>query len=313
MVDVEALARVGRRRRRRADGDQSQHARRLRAEHRARSPRSCTPRARMLYMDGANMNALVGIARPGDFGVDVMHLNLHKTFSTPHGGGGPGAGPVAVKKHLEPFLPVAAPEARRRAVDVRLRPSAVHRPRARLLRQLRRAGARAGLHPGARRRRACATPPWTRCSTPTTSASSSSRTTTCRTTRPPCTKCVFSDDRQAKLRRAHRRHRQAPDRLRLPPLHGELPADRARRADDRAHRDREQARARPVRRRDDLDRQGSRRQSGAGPERAAHHAHHARGRSRRRAQAGAALETPKRRRIAPPIETTGAACAERSC
>jgi glycine dehydrogenase subunit 2 len=60
----------------------------------------------MLYMDGANMNALVGIARPGDFGVDVLHLNLHKTFSTPHGGGGPGAGPVAVKKALEPFLPI---------------------------------------------------------------------------------------------------------------------------------------------------------------------------------------------------------------
>jgi glycine dehydrogenase subunit 2 len=60
----------------------------------------------MLYMDGANMNALVGIARPGDFGVDVMHLNLHKTFSTPHGGGGPGGGPVAVKKVFEPFLPL---------------------------------------------------------------------------------------------------------------------------------------------------------------------------------------------------------------
>ncbi len=58
-----------------------------------------------VYMDGANMNALVGIARPGDFGVDVMHINLHKTFSTPHGGGGPGGGPVAVKAALEPFLP----------------------------------------------------------------------------------------------------------------------------------------------------------------------------------------------------------------
>jgi glycine dehydrogenase subunit 2 len=57
-------------------------------------------------MDGANMNALTGIARPGDFGVDVMHLNLHKTFSTPHGGGGPGAGPVAMKKILDPFRPV---------------------------------------------------------------------------------------------------------------------------------------------------------------------------------------------------------------
>jgi glycine dehydrogenase subunit 2 len=57
-------------------------------------------------MDGANMNALAGVSRPGDFGVDVMHLNLHKTFSQPHGGGGPGAGPVLVKKFLEPFLPV---------------------------------------------------------------------------------------------------------------------------------------------------------------------------------------------------------------
>jgi glycine cleavage system P protein (glycine dehydrogenase) subunit 2 len=60
----------------------------------------------LLYMDGANMNALVGKTRPGDFNVDVMHLNLHKTFSTPHGGGGPGSGPVACKKHLEPFLPI---------------------------------------------------------------------------------------------------------------------------------------------------------------------------------------------------------------
>ncbi len=60
----------------------------------------------LLYMDGANMNAILGIARPGDFGVDVMHYNLHKTFSTPHGGGGPGAGPIAVTNTLEPYLPV---------------------------------------------------------------------------------------------------------------------------------------------------------------------------------------------------------------
>jgi len=59
----------------------------------------------LVYMDGANMNALVGVARPADFGVDVMHLNLHKTFTTPHGGGGPGSGPVAVKQYLEPYLP----------------------------------------------------------------------------------------------------------------------------------------------------------------------------------------------------------------
>src|SRR5262249_51221677 len=59
----------------------------------------------LVYMDGANMNAILGQVRPGDTGIDVMHFNVHKTFSTPHGGGGPGAGPVAVRKILEPFLP----------------------------------------------------------------------------------------------------------------------------------------------------------------------------------------------------------------
>ncbi|NQW45907.1 MAG: aminomethyl-transferring glycine dehydrogenase [Deltaproteobacteria bacterium] len=58
-----------------------------------------------VYMDGANMNAQVGLCRPGDFGPDVCHLNLHKTFCIPHGGGGPGMGPIAVKKHLAPYLP----------------------------------------------------------------------------------------------------------------------------------------------------------------------------------------------------------------
>ncbi len=58
-----------------------------------------------VYVDGANLNALVGLARPGDFGADVSHLNLHKTFTIPHGGGGPGVGPVGVKAHLAPFLP----------------------------------------------------------------------------------------------------------------------------------------------------------------------------------------------------------------
>jgi glycine dehydrogenase subunit 2 len=60
----------------------------------------------LVYMDGANMNALVGVARPGDMGVDVIHLNLHKTFSTPHGGGGPGCGPCCCTVELQPFLPV---------------------------------------------------------------------------------------------------------------------------------------------------------------------------------------------------------------
>jgi glycine dehydrogenase subunit 2 len=66
----------------------------------------CHAKGVQVYMDGANLNAILGITRPGDLGFDVCHFNLHKTFTTPHGGGGPGAGPVGVKAHLEPFLPV---------------------------------------------------------------------------------------------------------------------------------------------------------------------------------------------------------------
>ncbi len=58
-----------------------------------------------VYVDGANLNALVGLARPGTFGADVSHLNLHKTFCIPHGGGGPGVGPIGVRAHLAPYLP----------------------------------------------------------------------------------------------------------------------------------------------------------------------------------------------------------------
>jgi glycine dehydrogenase subunit 2 len=82
-------------------------------------------------MDGANMNALVGWAKPASFGVDVMHLNLHKTFSTPHGGGGPGAGPVAVSAELEPYLPFPriVRDGDRLAIDFN-RPKSVGRVRA---------------------------------------------------------------------------------------------------------------------------------------------------------------------------------------
>jgi len=73
-----------------------------------------------LYLDGANFNALVGLVQPGKV-FDLMHLNLHKTFSTPHGGGGPGAGPVAVKQHLEPFLP--GPRVRENAGTFTLEPA----------------------------------------------------------------------------------------------------------------------------------------------------------------------------------------------
>jgi glycine dehydrogenase subunit 2 len=85
----------------------------------------------LVYMDGANMNALVGVARPGDMGVDVIHLNLHKTFSTPHGGGGPGCGPCCCTKELEPFLPV--PRVVKEGTEFRLdhdRPQSIGRVKA---------------------------------------------------------------------------------------------------------------------------------------------------------------------------------------
>ena len=80
-------------------------ARRVRGSASASCARSCTTHGGQVYVDGANLNALVGLAQPGKFGADVSHLNLHKTFCIPHGGGGPGVGPVAVRAHLAPFLP----------------------------------------------------------------------------------------------------------------------------------------------------------------------------------------------------------------
>jgi glycine dehydrogenase subunit 2 len=85
----------------------------------------------LVYCDGANLNSLMGRARPGDMGVDAMHINLHKTFSTPHGGGGPGAGPVACTKALEPYLPV--PRIKRQGDRYRLdydRPASIGRVKA---------------------------------------------------------------------------------------------------------------------------------------------------------------------------------------
>ena len=83
-----------------------------------------------VYVDGANMNALVGMAAPGEFGGDVSHLNLHKTFCIPHGGGGPGVGPVCVVADLVPFLPGAARQRpRRQRRSARCRPRRWAMPR----------------------------------------------------------------------------------------------------------------------------------------------------------------------------------------
>ena len=110
----------------------------------------------LLYYDGANLNAVVGISRPGDMGFDIVHYNLHKTFSQPHGGGGPGGGPVAVRDTIEPYLPAPVVARDGDAYPARPRPAEVDRARARVRRAVR--GLRplvrvhAGVRAGAARR-----------------------------------------------------------------------------------------------------------------------------------------------------------------
>ena len=88
----------------------------------------------LVYLDGANMNAILGITRPGDFGADMMHFNPHKTFSGPHGGGGPGAGPIAVTSRLAAYLPAPIVDRTATATGWLTTPE-VDRPRAQFLRQ----------------------------------------------------------------------------------------------------------------------------------------------------------------------------------
>ena len=125
----------------------------------------------LAYMDGANLNAILGRFKPGEAGFDVMHFNAHKTFSTPHGGGGPGAGPVGVGEKLLPYLP--APRVlreRRRDVPARApgRAPDLDRAAAQLRRQHRRPRARVRVSARPRRLAACARSPTTRSSRRTT-------------------------------------------------------------------------------------------------------------------------------------------------
>ncbi len=96
----------------------------------------------LVYLDGANMNAILGIARPGDFGADMMHFNPHKTFSGPHGGGGPGAGPIAVTGRAGCLSALAHGGPGWGRLPTRLQPHQVDRPAAKFFRQCRGAGAR---------------------------------------------------------------------------------------------------------------------------------------------------------------------------
>ena len=116
-----------------------------------------------LYYDGANLNAVMGLSRPGDMGFDIVHFNLHKSFTQPHGGGGPGSGPIAVSDRVAPYLPVpAVARGEDGGFDLDYGTSArlqVDRPAARLPGQLRLLRALLRLHLLARRRRPARTPP----------------------------------------------------------------------------------------------------------------------------------------------------------
>ena len=227
----------------------------------------------LLYMDGANMNALVGKTRPGDFGVDVMHLNLHKTFSTPHGGGGPGSGPVACKKILEPFLPTPVVV---EGADGMLRfdydrPESVGRVRmfygnfgmfvralAYILANgpdgLRQTTEDAVLNANYIRKKLEG---YYELPYPT----------------PSMHEVVFSDRKQqARGLKTGDLAKRLID-YGFHPVHGIVPAHRSRRSYDRADRERIEGRARPLHRRHAADRTRSRRKSRAHPQCATCHAH----------------------------------------
>ena len=224
----------------------------------------CHAKGAQVYMDGANLNALLGLTRPGDLGFDVVHMNLHKTFTTPHGGGGPGAGPVAFKSHLAPFMPapVVARDAERVAAG--LEAAEVHRQGAVVLGQLR--DARPGLHvhphDGAGRapgrlgerdpERQLHPGPAPAALRPALRGRLDARGRLLRS--PP----------EGAGHLGHG-HRQAAARSRLLRALDLLPADRRGGDDDRAHRDGVQGDARPVLRRDDPDRAGGRVEPGHPP------------------------------------------------
>ena len=209
-----------------------------------------------LYYDGANLNAVMGRTRPGDMGFDIVHFNLHKTFTQPHGGGGPGAGPIAVSDRIEPYL--TKPQVVKRddgTLRPRLRPPEVDRPPARLPGQLRRLRALLRLHPQPRLRRPAGgvRDRGPERQLPAGQAARAGRDRApAAGLRPPVHARVRALRRadEARAGPAHAGPGQAAARPRLPPADGLLPAAGRRGAADRADRDRDQGDARPVRRGD---------------------------------------------------------------
>ena len=208
-----------------------------------------------VYVDGANLNALVGLARPGTFGADVSHLNLHKTFCIPHGGGGPGVGPVAVRAHLAQICPPTGP-----AGSSRPRPARPGRAgRRRAVRVGRDPADLLGVHPDDGRRRAA---PRHRGRDPVRelrgqAPGSALPRAVHRPRRPGRARVHPGPAAGHQPDRHHRRGRgEAADRLRLPRADDVVPG--GRHADGRADRERGPGRARPVLRRHDRDQAGDR-------------------------------------------------------
>ena len=205
-----------------------------------------------LYYDGANLNAIMGITRPGDMGFDIVHFNLHKSFTQPHGGGGPGSGPIAVSDRMEPYL--MDPRIVRLddgGFDLRERLAGLDRPAARVPGQLRVLRALLRVHPLARRggaarrerdgrpqRELPARPP----RRPRAAAAARARRALHARVRP-----VRRAD-EARAGHPHARPGEAAARPRVPPADGVLPAARRRGAAHRADRDRDARDARRVRR-----------------------------------------------------------------
>ena len=205
------------------------------------------------YCDGANFNAIVGKVRPGDLGVDAMHINLHKTFSTPHGGGGPGAGPVVLSEALAPFapLPFVTRVERRSIVSSRTAPrTTAATPFGRLTRLPRPDGhvrARARLHAEPRRRWHAAGLRGCRAERQLHPRRLTDLMTQPFGDRPCMHEALFDDELAEGHGRHHARLRQGDDRRGLPPDDHVLPAGGARRDADRADRDRVQGEPRSLR------------------------------------------------------------------
>ena len=152
----------------------------------------------LMYFDGANLNAVCGISRPGDMGFDIVHINLHKTFSQPHGGGGPGGGPIAVRDVLEPYLPCRRSCARATATATTTTDrSRSARCAASPARSASSSARTRSCARGARRSGRCPRSP---CSTRTTCSRGCATRTSCRTTGSACTS---SSSRRAPLKREH--------------------------------------------------------------------------------------------------------------